>query len=156
MTRLTNILKRALISPSASPAKATGNSATLVRSEAVRNLNMNLPAPIGKRDQIKRSLGAVFAASPAVVALDGPVKRQARLNAAKTPVLQDVATLKQEAAFAAARAQAKFLTRFDAVPGVQVPRETRKSVPPDPKREYPPNPMLSKKLPTIHEREDEG
>ena len=156
MTRLTNILNRALTLPSAPPAETAGNPATFLRSKAARNLNMSLPAPVGKRDQIKRSLGAVFAASPAVVALDGPVKRQAKFIAAKTPVLQNVATLKQEAAFEAARTQAKFLTRFNAVRGVQVPQEVRKSVPPDPNRVYPPNPMLSKKLPTIHEREDEG
>ena len=156
MNRLTNIFNRAVASPLASPAETADHSATLVRSKAVRNLNTHLPAPIGKRNQIKRSPGVVFAAAPAVGALDGPVKHQTRLNAAKTPVLQDVATLKQEAAFEASRTQAKFLARFNAVRGVQVPQETRTSVPPDPRHEYPPNPMLSKKLPTIHEREDEG
>ena len=156
MTRLTNIFNRALTSPSASPADSTGNSATLVRSPAVRNLNMNLPAPIGKREQIKRLLGAAFSNGTSPVALDGPVKPQGMLNAAKKPVLQDVATLKREAAFKAVRAQEKLLARFNAVPGLQVPQETRKSVPPDPKRMYPPNPMLSKALPTVHESEDEG
>ena len=89
MIRLTNFINRALATPSTSPADTTGKSADaapLPRAKAFRN--PNLPAPIGKREQVKRSIGATFSAGPSPTALDAPVNRQARLNAATAPVLE--------------------------------------------------------------------
>lgn len=146
MTRLTNILNRATVAPSPSPAEDTGNSSRLVRSNGARNLhaNTNLPAPIGKREQAKRFIGAAFSASATPTALDGPVRRQARPAAARTPAPQAALAREQSAAL---------LDRFNALQAP--PQDIRSSAPPDPHRAYPQNPALRRGLSTIHEVDGE-
>lgn len=94
MNRLTNIFNRASVARSdsgaASPAGDATTPAQLVRSKGARNLN--LPAPIGKREQAKRLLGAAFSVSKAPTALGSPVNHQAKNSRLeKTSAQQHVA-----------------------------------------------------------------
>lgn len=94
MNRLTNILNRASVAPSdstaASPARDAATPAPLVRSKGARNLN--LPAPVGKREKAKRLLGAAFSVSAKPTELAAPVMRHGKPATSKTALSQPVLT----------------------------------------------------------------
>lgn len=79
MNRLTNIFNRASVARSdaaaASPASHAPAPAQIVRSKGA--LNLNLPAPIGKREKAKRMLGAAFSVNAKPIESKAPVKRSA-------------------------------------------------------------------------------
>lgn len=151
MSRVKSYVDHVRLSPPQSdaasppPASNTTKRPGLLRSNAVTNFGALVP--IGKREQVKRFLVATFAVSRKPIALDGPVRRQARPAApVKTPLKPPVANLALPTASLAARYSALKPT----------PQNTQPNKPSDPNRPYPSNAALGQRLFTIHEGDNEN
>ena len=85
MNRLTSIFNRAKTPATdanvTSPARGAGTPPPIARTQGAHNLN--LPAPVGKREKAKRLIGAAFSVSATSVALEGPNKHRGKVSNAQ-------------------------------------------------------------------------
>lgn len=161
-------------SVAASSPSALGIPGKISRSNDVRNLG--LPAPIGKREQIKQFLGTTFSVNAKPVAYDAPVAGHFKRAASKPTTLSQATAPQQSTKLQSAKPDALLLARFNAVSGASdtltsarldasqlarfnavpgLPKTARANPQPNPNREYPTHPMLKKSLPTIREVDGE-